>query len=241
MTDQPAMKPTLLLVEDDPRLASLVREFLLQHDFNVTVESWGDRAVQVILTTHPDLVILDVMLPGMNGMDVCRAVRSQYTGPIIMLTARDDDIDQIVGLEIGADDYIIKPAEPRVLLARIRALLRRRRFGATAGGDEEARMLQFGQLHIDRAARRVLLQGEAIALSTSEFDLLWLLASGAGNPLDRRFILSSLRNLDYDGVDRSIDIAISRLRKKLKDDAEPPEKIKTVRGKGYLFVADAWQ
>jgi DNA-binding response OmpR family regulator len=230
VTDAP--DPTrLLLVEDDARLAALVREYLMQHDFEVMVEARGDRAVAVILETRPSLVILDLMLPAMNGLDVCRAVRPHYAGPILMLTARDEDIDQILGLEIGADDYLVKPAEPRVLLARVRALLRR---------NAAALSLVFGRLHIDRRARRVTLRDAPVSLGTVEFDLLWLLATHAGEPLTRKAILAELRNLSYDGTDRSIDIGVSRLRRKLGDDADPPARIKTLRGQGYQFVPDAW-
>jgi two-component system, OmpR family, response regulator len=232
-------KAQLLLVEDDLRLAALVQEFLTQQDFTVAIESRGDRAVKKIIDTLPDLVILDWMLPGMNGLDVCRAVRTRYSGPIVMLTARDDDIDQILGLEIGADDYLIKPVEPRVLLARIRSLIRRHKQLALVA-DAVGQSLRFDRLLIDPRARRVTLNDLPVSLSTNEFDLLWLLASHAGRPLSRRFILANLRNIDYDGMDRSIDIGVSRLRKKLDDDSELPTKIKTVRGKGYLFVSDAW-
>jgi DNA-binding response OmpR family regulator len=231
----------LLLVEDDPRLAALVREFLVQHGFEVTVEARGDRAVGAILDTRPALVILDLMLPGLNGLDVCRAVRPRYAGPILMLTARDDDLDQILGLEIGADDYLVKPAEPRVLLARVRALLRRHAaIAAEPDTDPAAQALAFGRLRIDRRARRVTLANAPVPLSTGEFDLLWLLAARAGEPLTRKAILAELRNLTYDGTDRSIDIGISRLRRKLGDDTDPPARIKTLRGQGYQFVPDAW-
>jgi two-component system OmpR family response regulator/two-component system response regulator RstA len=241
MTDAPT-SARLLLVEDDPRLAALVREFLMQHDFDVTIEPRGDRAVAVILETRPALVILDLMLPGLNGLDVCRAVRPRYAGPILMLTARDDDLDQILGLEIGADDYLVKPAEPRVLLARVRALLRRHAAIAAEPDTDAAaaQPLAFGRLRIDRRARRVTLGDAPVPLSTGEFDLLWLLAARAGEPLTRKAILAELRNLTYDGTDRSIDIGISRLRRKLGDDTDPPARIKTLRGKGYQFVPDAW-
>jgi DNA-binding response OmpR family regulator len=239
MNDLATSVTNILIVEDDLRLAALMKEFLLQHDFAVATESRGDRSVQQIITTRPDLVILDLQLPGMNGLDVCRAVRAEYRGPIIMLTARDDDIDQILGLEVGADDYIIKPAEPRVLLARMRSLLRRHKQTSLPVASEHT-ALRFGSLLIAPTSRRVTLNNQEVPLSTNEFDLLWLLAQQAGKPLDRRFILASLRNIAYDGMDRSIDIRVSRLRKKLGDLSEPPCRIKTVRGKGYLFVSDAW-
>lgn len=229
----------ILLVEDDVQLASLIGEYLREHEFQVNVEHRGDTGAERILREAPDLVVLDVLLPGSNGMDVCRRVRAEYAGPILMLTARDDDIDQIVGLELGADDYVKKPVEPRVLLARIRALLRRTSQNSVAN-PSEPRCLSFGSFSIDQPARRVTLGGECIELTTGEFDLLWLLASAAGTVLSRDAILASLRGIDYDGLDRSIDIGISRLRAKLQDTAVPPARIKTVRGRGYLFVSDAW-
>lgn len=228
----------LLLVEDDVQLASLIGEYLRQHEFQVDIELRGDVAAQRILREVPDLVVLDVLLPGLNGMDVCRQVRAQYASPILMLTARDDDIDEIIGLELGADDYVKKPVEPRLLLARIRALLRRADQHSAISPDLTC--VSFGTLSIDRTSRRVLLDGAPIELTTGEFDLLWLLASAAGTVLSRESILASLRGIDYDGLDRSIDVGISRLRAKLQDTSTPPERIKTVRGKGYLFVRDAW-
>lgn len=230
----------LLLVEDDARLASLVREYLRQHGFHVDIEPRGDKAVRRILYERPEVVVLDLMLPGLNGIDVCRAVKDEFAGPILMLTASDDDIDQVVALEIGADDYIVKPVEPRVLLARIRALLRRAGQSGTAKPDAADGALVFGRLRIEPSARRCSLGAEAIDLSAGEFDLLLLLASQAGRLVTRKALLANLRRIDYDGTDRSIDVGISRLRRKLGDSAEPPDRVKTVRGKGYLFVADAW-
>lgn len=233
-------KPTrILLIEDDVQLASLVSEYLREHEFQVNVDHRGDSGAERILRDAPDLVVLDVLLPGLNGMDVCRQVRAQYSGPILMLTARDDDVDEIIGLELGADDYVKKPVEPRLLLARIRALLRRTGHNSVTNAAEP-RCFSFGAFSIDQTARRVTLSGESIELTTGEFDLLWLLASAAGTVLSRDMILASLRGIDYDGLDRSIDVGVSRLRAKLQDTTTPPARIKTVRGRGYLFVSDAW-
>ncbi|MCP4351090.1 MAG: response regulator [Desulfobacterales bacterium] len=234
----------VLLVEDDERLASLIQEYLKQHNFEVAVEHRGDQAVERILAEKPDLVILDLMLPGLDGLDVCKAVRPDYTSPILMLTARDEDTDQVVGLEIGADDYVTKPVQPRVLLARVRALLRRSRNEPNShkppkqpGNPEE---LIFGRLHINRASRGVWLDRQEIELTTNDFELLWLLAEQAGKILDRDEILTRLRGIGYDGMDRSVDMRISRLRKKLGDDSAKPCRIKTVWAQGYLFVKDTW-
>ncbi|WP_371323108.1 winged helix-turn-helix domain-containing protein [Dechloromonas sp. ZY10] len=235
------MNTRILLVEDDTRLAELTAEYLGKNDFSVSIEPRGDTAEARILEEQPDLVILDVMLPGKDGLEVCRAVRPAYRGVILMLTARDEDFDQILGLEMGADDYIAKPVQPRVLLARIKALLRRRpatEATGGSGGDDES--LVFGQFRISQVTRNASLAGQTIDLTTAEFDLLWLLASHAGNVLSRDDLLQELRGIGFDGLDRSIDARISRLRKKLNDDPENPTRIKTVRGKGYLFSKHDW-
>ncbi len=231
------MTTRILLVEDDERLAELTAEYLTRNDLEVAIEARGDLAESRILSEQPDLVILDVMLPGKDGFEVCRAVRPSYRGVILMLTARDEDFDQILGLELGADDYIAKPVQPRVLLARIKALLRR----LPATGEIDASDSQiFGQFRISQATRTASLNDQAIDLTTAEFDLLWLLASHAGNVLSRDDLLQELRGIGFDGLDRSIDARISRLRKKLNDDPENPTRIKTVRGKGYLFSKHDW-
>lgn len=229
-------KPTVLLVEDDARLAQLVQEYLASQGFHVDIEGRGDTAAERIRRQSPDLVILDLMLPGRDGLDVCRDVRADYGGPILILTAREDDMDQVAGLEIGADDYVKKPVEPRVLLARVRALLRRT--GARA--KVEATELRFGSLHVDPRSRRVHLDDEELDLTTTEYDLLHLLATHAGTILSRDDLFRRLRGIEYDGIDRSIDIAISRLRRKLEDDPSDPQRIRTVWRRGYLFAPDAW-
>ena len=233
----------VLLVEDDVRLAALIQEYLQNQSIDVSIEHRGDLACQRILNETPDLVVLDLMLPGLDGLSVCRTVRPDYAGPILMLTARDEDIDQVVGLEIGADDYVTKPVQPRVLLARIRALLRRvpqaqpvANAPATASNEHS-----YGIFKISAAAREAWMSGKVVELTTNEFELLWLLASCPGEILTRDVILDSLRGIDYDGADRSVDLRISRLRKKLGDNTSHPTRIKTIRGKGYLFVRDAWE
>lgn len=236
------MTTRILLVEDDTRLAELTAEYLSKNDFSVNIEGRGDHAEARILSEQPDLVILDVMLPGKDGLEVCRAVRPAYRGVILMLTARDEDFDQILGLEMGADDYIAKPVQPRVLLARIKALLRRRPGGSPEASAtvNEHESLIFGEFRISQVTRNATLSGQTIDLTTAEFDLLWLLASHAGNVLSRDDLLQELRGIGFDGLDRSIDARISRLRKKLNDDPENPTRIKTVRGKGYLFSKHDW-
>lgn len=229
-----APNQTLLLIEDDTRLADLMQEYLQQEGYRVLVESRGDTAVQRIKTEQPDLIILDVMLPGMDGMAVCRQAREFYTKPILMLTAKDEDIDQVLGLELGADDYVIKPVKPRVLLARIQNLLRRQAsFSSISTNDD----LRFGNLYIDVQHRSVQLAEESVELTSQEFDLLHFLANKAGTVLSRDAIFQALSGIDYDGLDRSVDIRIARLRKLLKDDPAKPRFIKTVRNKGYLFLS----
>ncbi|MCG6658624.1 response regulator [Halomonas campisalis] len=224
----------VLIIEDDERLAGLTRDYLEANGFRVTVEANGARGVDQILALQPDLVILDLMLPGEDGLSICRRARPSYAGPILMLTARTDDMDQVLGLEMGADDYVPKPVQPRVLLARMRALLRRT---DVAEPSADAR-LSFGNLEIDSATREAWLSGERIDLTSAEFDLLWLLASNAGRVLTREEIFSDLRGIKYDGQDRSIDVRVSRIRPKIGDDPNHPHRIKTVRSKGYLFVKD---
>lgn len=231
---------TVLIVEDDARLAQLTREYLQAQGFTVLLESDGDLAVQCIIKEQPDIVILDLMLPGQNGFSICRNVRDHYKGAILMLTARTDDADQVQGLGEGADDYVCKPVRPAVLLARIKALLRRTD-AVSAGRQEAPRVLRFGQLTIDHARRSAFLADKHIELTGAEFDLLWLLAVNAGTPLSRETIFSELRGIEYDGVDRSIDVRVSRIRPRIGDDGEQPKVIKTIRNKGYLFVREAAQ
>ncbi len=232
----------ILIVEDDERLAELTREYLESNGLAVSVETHGSPAVERIRTEQPDLVVLDLMLPGEDGLSICRRVRPFYSGSIIMLTARTDDLDQVLGLEMGADDYISKPVKPRVLLARIRAMLRRITENAQKNADEangeEPSRLQFNDLVVDRSMRESWLSEQSIDLTSAEFDLLWLLVSNAGRVLSREEIFTALRGIEYDGQDRSIDVRVSRIRPKIGDDPVHPRRIKTVRSKGYLFVKE---
>ncbi len=229
----------ILIVEDDERLAELTREYLESNGLEVTVENHGGRAVERIRNDQPDLVVLDLMLPGEDGLSICRRVRPFYSRPIIMLTARTDDLDQVLGLEMGADDYISKPVKPRVLLARIRAMLRRAaEISNNEESAEEPTRLQFNDLVVDRSMREAWLNDVSIDLTSAEFDLLWLLSSNAGRVLSREEIFTALRGIEYDGQDRSIDVRVSRIRPKIGDDPIHPRRIKTVRSKGYLFVKE---
>ncbi|MDR0210550.1 MAG: response regulator transcription factor [Pseudomonas putida] len=232
--DQPNNR--ILIVEDDQRLAELTAEYLQANGYEVAVEGDGGRAARRIIDSQPDLVILDLMLPGEDGLSICRRVRGQYAGPILMLTARSDELDQVQGLDMGADDYVCKPVRPRLLLARITALLRR-----SEAPENKRQELQFGPLRIDNRLREAWLGEQAIELTGAEFDLLWLLTSNAGRVLSREEIFTSLRGVGYDGQDRSIDVRISKIRPKIGDDPIHPRLIKTLRSKGYLFVGEAAQ
>ncbi|MBL8786563.1 MAG: response regulator transcription factor [Deltaproteobacteria bacterium] len=224
----------ILLVEDDARLGELTRDYLVMNGHAVDIEPRGDAAPARILTGDYDLVVLDLMLPGMDGLEVCRRVRDGFSGAILMLTARAEEVDEIVGLEVGADDYLPKPVRPRLLLAHVDALLRRLAGRASRARNVEA-TLRVGPLAIDRGARRVTHDGVEIEVTTAEFDLLWTLASRAGEVVTREDLYASLRGIAYDGLDRSIDLRVARLRKKLGDEGKQPRLLKSVRGAGYLL------
>ena len=237
------MKHTVLFVEDDAELASLMRDFLARHDLDVIIEPRGDTAAEAVARIQPALLLLDIMLPRKDGLTLCRELRPTFPGPIVMLTSLDSDMNHILGLELGANDYILKNTPPAVVAARLRAQLRQHQPAASpvaAANGTPTQRLVFGKLVIDEPCREVTLDGERIALSTSDFDLLWQLASHAGEVQDRDTLLRVMRGLSYDGLDRSIDIAVSRLRKKLGDDPVAPHRIKTVRNKGYLFSPAGW-
>jgi two-component system OmpR family response regulator/two-component system response regulator RstA len=222
-------KSRILLVEDDSSLAALLSEYLQRHGFLVETLDRGSTAVQTVLSGKPDLVILDLMLPDADGLDICRELRTVWRGPVLMLTAMKEDIDVVAGLEVGADDYVGKPVAPRVLLARVRALLRR------GGSDAEAERIRRGDLSIDVPSRRASLRGAELDLTTTEFDLLVFLARRAGRVQDRTRMVEELRGIDFQSFDRSVDVIVSRLRRKLADAGSDPRLIRTVRGVGYVL------
>ena len=230
--------PKVFIVEDDVKLAELIVTFLEKNGFEVFHQVDGDKAISQILSVEPDLVILDIMLPGLDGLSICRTLRDKFHGPILMLTALNDDIDEVAGLEMGADGYLGKPIKPRVLLAHIRAHLRRQ---AMVSGEEEQdgkeAMITAGELTLDSGKREVKLRGRTLEFTSAEFDLLWLLAESKGEIVEREVLHKKIFRLEYDGLDRNIDIRVSRLRKKLNDDPKHPEIIKTVRGKGYILAS----
>jgi two-component system, OmpR family, phosphate regulon response regulator OmpR len=226
------MADRVLLVEDDPRLAEMLQDYLGQAGFEVTVATLGAAALQQLSEAHFDAVVLDLMLPDMDGLDVCRRLRPQNDTPIVMLTARGDAIDRIVGLELGADDYLPKPFEPRELLARLRAVIRRR---SHAAGDGQTTM-RFGRLQIDVASRAALLDGQPCELTAYQFDLLLALSKNAGRVLSRETLMDLVKGEELDAFDRSIDVHISRIRAEIEDNPKKPRRIITVRTAGYLFA-----
>lgn len=225
------MAERILLVEDDPRLAEMLVEYLAKAGFRVDVASTGAIALQKLAAVPHDAVVLDLMLPDMDGLDVCRQSRTKSDVPILMLTARGDAMDRIVGLEIGADDYLPKPFEPRELLARLRSILRRR--GRAYPAEE---VMSFGRLEIDRAGRSVRLDGNPRDITSYQFALLVALAENAGRVLSREALLDLVKGEQLEAFDRSIDVHISRIRAAIEDEPKQPRRIITVRGTGYVFA-----
>lgn len=224
----------VVYVEDDVRLAQLTASYLEPHGVFVVVLSRGDHAVPEILRLSPDLVLLDLMVPGLNGLEVCRRLRERTSIPILMITARTEEADRVLGLEAGADDYIHKPFSSRELLARIRASVRRARGLVGPAADR----IVLGELVVDSATMTATKAGKRINLTTTEFDLLRVLAERAGKVLSREQLLGFVQNSADDAFDRSIDVLVSRLRAKLEENPRQPRYLKTVRGAGYTLVGD---
>ncbi|EIA1304048.1 response regulator [Vibrio vulnificus] len=226
----------LIIVEDDIKLQQMLSDYFMSQGFSVITVDNGTDAPEMILNEKPALVLLDLMLPGQDGLSVCRQIRDAYNGKILMLTASDDDFDHVAALEIGADDFVNKPIKPRVLLARVRMLLRR----PDVAVNQDANNCRYGTLKLNRIRRECQLADQTINLTDGEFDLLWLLTTSAEQVLSRESLTKALRGIEYDGVDRTIDNRVVTLRKKLNDTTTPPKKILTVRGKGYMFMPDTW-
>jgi DNA-binding response OmpR family regulator len=222
----------ILVIDDDVELCSLVGEYLEPEGFQIEAVHDGNRGLERALSGDHLLVVLDVMLPRMNGFDVLRRIRNTSRIPVLLLTARGEDVDRIVGLEIGADDYLPKPFNPRELQARIRAIMRRGRLPSSDGDSA----LRFGRLLIDRESRMVRLDGEAKTLTSHQFDLLVALAENAGRVLNRERLMDLVKGEELEAFDRSIDVHISRLRSAIEDDPKRPRRIITVRGAGYVFA-----
>ena len=228
------MTERVLMIEDDVSLASMVGEYL--HSAGMHVDAAHDAAsgLAVLARSKPDAIILDVMLPDMDGFEVCRRIRADSNVPIVMLTARGDDADRIVGLELGADDYLPKPFNPRELLARLRAVLRRSTGQLSSNRD----VMQFGRLQIDPGSRSVTLGDTPCTLTGYQFDVLFTLASNAGRVMSRERLMDHLRGEALEAFDRSIDVHVSRIRAAIEDDPHHPRRIITVRGAGYVFASE---
>jgi len=225
------MSEQILLIEDDARLAGMVRDYLGGSGLAVTVAGTGAEGLSRLAGGRFDAVILDLMLPDMDGLEICRRLRAGSQLPVLMLTAKGDPMDRVVGLELGADDYLPKPFEPRELLARLRAILRRGRGGAAA-----VPVLRFGRLEIDGGAMEARLDGRACALTAHQFKLLEVMARAAGRVLSRDFLMDQLRGTSLEAFDRSIDVHVSRIRAEIEDDPKHPRRVITVRGAGYVFA-----
>jgi DNA-binding response OmpR family regulator len=230
----------IVIVEDDPELGAMLRDYLREQHFDVVLLADGAQAAAHILSAEPDLVVLDQMLPGLNGLEVCQRVRRHSAVPILMLTAVRGEIDVVAGLESGVDDYVTKPCSPRVLLAHIRALLRRSpKDSAEPTEREDEEVVAIGSLVVNRSRRVVLVEGRDIGATTAEHDLAWALATHVGTVVTRNRLSLEARGVPFDGADRGIDIHVSRLRKKLMDAGLADVAIRAIRGEGYQLVRTA--
>jgi two-component system phosphate regulon response regulator OmpR len=224
------MTERMLLIEDDARLAGMVRDYLGESGFEVTIAETGAQGLALQRERGFDAVILDLMLPDIDGLEVCRALRTDGQVPILMLTAKGDPMDRVVGLELGADDYLPKPFEPRELLARLRAILRRGK------GEGHTEIMRFGRLEIDPRAMEARIDGRSCALTTHQFKLLEIMAKAACRVLNRNYLTDQLKGGNLEAFDRSIDVHISRIRAEVEDDPKHPRRVITVRGAGYVFA-----
>ena len=228
------MSRTILVVDDEPRIVQIARDYLERAGFRVVSAGDGQRALSIARAERPSLIVLDLMLPGLDGLDVTRALRRDpllVDVPIIMLTARVEEADKLVGLELGADDYLTKPFSPRELVARVRAVLRR-----TEGSQQPASVLRYGDLMIDLDRRSVSVAGQSVELTATEFDLLQVLARAPGRPFTRTQLLERAYHVDYAGYDRTVDAHIKNLRRKIEPNPGEPRYILTLYGVGYKFA-----
>ncbi len=225
------MNELILVVDDEPRIVKQARDYLEHGGFRVIEANDGKSALAMVRHARPDLIVLDLNLPGMDGLDVCRAVRRESDTPIIMLTARAEETDRLIGLELGADDYVVKPFSPRELAARVKVVLRR-----VQGGLRNSGLLHVADLEIDLNGHRVLRDGKNIQLSRTEFNLLALLAQHAGQTFTRAQLVDRLFNAAYEGFDRSVDAHVKNLRRKLEPNPSEPIYVLTVFGVGYKFA-----
>ena len=227
------MNKTILIIDDDKKLNNLLSDYLSKFGFKVTTVTHPDEGLKILKRELPDIIILDIMLPKMDGFEVCKEIRKEYSVPIIMLTARGEVTDRIVGLELGADDYLPKPFEPRELVARIQSVLRR------GSEDLKSGIIKFGRLVVDIEKHSVLLDGENVDLTTMEFEILSLFVRNPGKVFTRDHLMDRIRGTEWEAFDRSIDVLISRLRQKLNEHPKKPSFIKTIWGTGYKFIGEA--
>lgn len=227
---------SILVIDDDRELAELVRDYLAGFGYRVSTANHPDRGMELLRAERPDLVVLDVMLPGRNGFEVCKEIRAESKVPVVMLTARGDVSDRVLGLGLGADDYLPKPFEPRELVARIESVLRR------THPPKDAQLARSGGLLVDLRRRSAILEGQPLELTPMEFEILAVLVRRPGAVLDREVIIAAVKGISRDPLDRTVDVVVGRLRAKLKDDPKRPSFIKTVWGVGYLFLGEvAWE
>lgn len=226
------MANEVLIIDDDVRLAAMLTEYLAANGYAIARAGTGRAGVDEVRRRSPDAVILDVMLPDIDGFETCRQIRAFSDVPVLMLTAKGDEMDRIVGLELGADDYLPKPFNPRELLARLKAILRRR----GGAGGETPRVLRFGRLEIDPGSRAARIDGVGRAMTSHQFELLLVLAENAGRTLSREQLMDMVKGEEFDSFDRSIDVHVSRIRAAIEDDPKHPRRLITVRGAGYVFA-----
>jgi len=226
------MATTVLIIDDDKKLAELLTDYLSRHQLSVISALDSPGGLDLLRKKRPDIVVLDVMLPQMSGFDVCKEIRKESRVPVIMLSARGEVTDKVVGLEVGADDYLSKPFDPRELVARIQTVLRR------SGRGQDGDAFRCGELRVDIKKRSASLSGSPLNLTTMEFEILALFIKNPGAVLTRDEIMGRIQGIDWQAFNRSVDVAVSRLRQKLNDDAKSPRYLKTVWGSGYVFVGE---
>lgn len=234
-------KKKILIIDDNVEYAQSLQQYLAGNEFDVEVETDSSKALSRLRDENPDLAIVEVDLRGESGLTICKLSRKDFKGGIFLLSHRVDELDQVLGLDMGADEYLPRVISPRLLLAKCQAYMRRDERSKPSSEAEAGERLEFGNLVIDNSMREAWLNRKAIELTSAEFDLLWLLSSHAGEVLTREEIFSKLRGIEYDGQDRSVDVRVSRIRPKVGDDPIHPRRIKTVRSKGYLFVGEVKQ
>lgn len=220
----------ILLIDDDRKLGSMVHDYLIENGFNVTIAVNGAQGIECHQSRSFDAIILDLMLPDMDGLEVCRKIRTRDNIPVLMLTAKGDPFDRVIGLEIGADDYLPKPFMPRELLARLRAILRRSR------SDKPDAIARFGRLEVDREALEIRLDGRRCDLTAYQYQIVDVMSQAAGRVLSRDYLLTNIQGIDVESFDRSIDVHVSRIRSEIEDDPKHPRRVITVRGAGYVFA-----